>query len=410
MDTFWILRVGEEKVWRKIVRRSAVATEPSVISINVCRAPSIRLHDCLHWMASASASSRPLVAAFNMALEEFRLMETPEQWTEARNPASSAARVLCALADEQVAAGATDAFGVWVLEDYSDPRSSWRLRWKIDYSCGAAAAVVEVLPDGIDGGEEILLQLGSEEVMYNRGRRAPGEALPDDLVEEILLRLPAPSIGRCRAVCKAWLSRTSRPQMLGGGGFPRRVPDFLRAHAAHSCPATVTAAATVETRSRTTTPRGRSCTTVRIRRLGCKCSGAVASLVVSFVSASEQGRSMTAAIGFWDGILCAAHILFAPRRGVERYVLCNPLTEACTIVPAPATDGFLVGGYAHPTTSRFHIMHANFFTMMETFWILRLGENSVWREVRRPTLAILHAPLVRLHGCLQWLASSASSA
>uniref|UniRef100_A0A0D9Z7T9 F-box domain-containing protein n=1 Tax=Oryza glumipatula TaxID=40148 RepID=A0A0D9Z7T9_9ORYZ len=106
------------------------------------------------------------------------------------------------------------------------------------------------------------------------GRRAPGEALPDDLVEEILLRLPAPSIGRCRAVCKAWLSRTSQP-------------DFLRAHAARSCPATVTAAATVETRSRTTTPRGRSCTTIRIRRLGRKCSGAVASLAVSFVSASE---------------------------------------------------------------------------------------------------------------------------
>nr|AAG46119.1 hypothetical protein [Oryza sativa Japonica Group] len=235
-----------------------------------------------------------------------------------------------------------------------------------------------------------------------RGRRAPGEALPDDLVEEILLRLPAPSIGRCRAVCKAWLSRTSQP-------------DFLRAHAARSCTATVTAAATVETR--TTAPRGRSCTTVCVRQLGRKCSGAVASLAVSFVSASEPGRSMTVVIGFWDGILCAAHILFGPGRGVERYVLCNPLTEACTIVPAPSTDGFLVGGYAHPTTSRFHIMHANFFTTMETFWILRLGENSVWREVRRPALAtmrvcikFLHAPPVRLHGCLHWLASSASSA
>uniref|UniRef100_A0A0D9Z7U3 F-box domain-containing protein n=1 Tax=Oryza glumipatula TaxID=40148 RepID=A0A0D9Z7U3_9ORYZ len=237
-----------------------------------------------------------------------------------------------------------------------------------------------------------------------RGRRAPAEALPNDLVEEILLRLPAPSIGRCRAVCKAWLSRTSQP-------------DFLRAHAAaRSCTATVTATATVETR--TTTPRGRSCATVRIRQLGRKCSGAVAaSLAMSFVSASEPVRSITAVIGFWDGIQCAAHILFGPGRGVERYVLCNPLTEACTIVPAPATDGFLVGGYTHPTTSRFHIMHANFFTTMETFWILRLGENSAWREVRRPALAttrvcikFLCAPPVRLHGCLHWLASSASSA
>uniref|UniRef100_A0A0D9Z7U0 Uncharacterized protein n=1 Tax=Oryza glumipatula TaxID=40148 RepID=A0A0D9Z7U0_9ORYZ len=77
--------------------------------------------------------------------------------------------------------------GVWVLEDYSDPRSSWRLRWKIDYSCGAAgvlggpdAAVVEVLPDGIDGGEEILLQLGCEEVVYVQ-RSARGVAQPQDI-------------------------------------------------------------------------------------------------------------------------------------------------------------------------------------------------------------------------------------
>uniref|UniRef100_A0A0D3FIV6 Uncharacterized protein n=1 Tax=Oryza barthii TaxID=65489 RepID=A0A0D3FIV6_9ORYZ len=67
MDTFRILRVGEERVWREIVRRPAVATEPS-----------------------ASASSRPLVAAFNMAREEFRLMETPVHRAAACRPASSA--------------------------------------------------------------------------------------------------------------------------------------------------------------------------------------------------------------------------------------------------------------------------------------------------------------------------------
>lgn len=103
---------------------------------------------------------------------------------------------LCALADEPGA----NALGMWVLDDYSDP-TSWRLQRKIDYyySCGAGGAgaaldddphaaaaqtfrarfstadVVEVLPNGVDDddeGEEILLQLGDEEVVYNVGRAA----------------------------------------------------------------------------------------------------------------------------------------------------------------------------------------------------------------------------------------------
>ncbi|EAY90155.1 hypothetical protein OsI_11720 [Oryza sativa Indica Group] len=43
---------------------------------------------------------------------------------------------------------------------------------------------------------------------------ATAGALPDDLLDEILLRLPARSILRCRAVCKAWRSRTSHPYFL----------------------------------------------------------------------------------------------------------------------------------------------------------------------------------------------------
>ena len=40
--------------------------------------------------------------------------------------------------------------------------------------------MVEVLPDGIDGGEEILLQLGCEEVVYVQ-RSARGVAQPQDI-------------------------------------------------------------------------------------------------------------------------------------------------------------------------------------------------------------------------------------
>ncbi|BAS84336.1 Os03g0367501 [Oryza sativa Japonica Group] len=95
-----------------------------------------------------------------MAREEFRLMETPEQWAAACRPTSSAARVVrrihCTSPDiaASCAPSPTSSWrpapptrsGVWVLEDYSDPRSSWRLRWKIDYSCGAAGVLGG--PDG----------------------------------------------------------------------------------------------------------------------------------------------------------------------------------------------------------------------------------------------------------------------
>uniref|UniRef100_A0A0E0GMS5 Uncharacterized protein n=1 Tax=Oryza nivara TaxID=4536 RepID=A0A0E0GMS5_ORYNI len=94
---------------------------------------------------------------------------------------------LCALADEQLAAGAADAFGGVGARGLLRPKKQLAAPWKIDYSCGAAgvlggpdAAVVEVLPDGIDGGEEILLQLGCEEVVYVQ-RSARGVAQPQDI-------------------------------------------------------------------------------------------------------------------------------------------------------------------------------------------------------------------------------------
>uniref|UniRef100_A0A0E0GMS4 Uncharacterized protein n=1 Tax=Oryza nivara TaxID=4536 RepID=A0A0E0GMS4_ORYNI len=204
METFWILRLGENSVWRE-VRRPALTT--TRVCIKFLRAPLVRLHGCLHWLASSASSAQFLVAVFNMEREKFWLMEAPGgQGVRDGNLSHSHTMMgihithwhgkLCALADEPGA----NALGMWVLDDYSDP-TSWRLQRKIDYyySCGAAgaaldddphaaaaqtfrarfstAAVVEVLPNGVDRnddeeGEEILLQLGDEEVVYNVGRAA----------------------------------------------------------------------------------------------------------------------------------------------------------------------------------------------------------------------------------------------
>ncbi|XP_052149995.1 F-box protein At5g49610-like [Oryza glaberrima] len=241
---------------------------------------------------------------------------------------------------------------------------------------------------------------------------ATAEALPDDLLDEILLRLPARSILRCRAVCKAWRSRTSHPY-------------FLRAHAARS---RIIAAAVVDT---TVIPDGEVCTTISIRSLGDGDgyrSGAAVSSSSSFASVRFDSRPFV--LGSWDGVVCLVPRPTAgfvrPRNPIDRYVLVNPLTKACTSVPPPATRGIVICGYAHPTTSRYHLLHADSFfsydgTARATIQILRVGEkNNVWRKIaRHPAPAgvvesrtyirLGGAPPVSLHGCLHWLVAPSSA-
>ncbi|EAY90154.1 hypothetical protein OsI_11719 [Oryza sativa Indica Group] len=177
---------------------------------------------------------------------------------------------------------------------------------------------------------------------------ATAEALPDDLLDEILLRLPARSILRCRAVCKAWRSRTSQPY-------------FLRAHAARS---RIIAAAVLDT---TVIPDGEVCTTISIRPLGDgdgdSSGAAMSSSSSSFASVRFDSRPFV--LGSWDGVVClvpgATAGVVRPRSHIDRYVLVNPLTKACTSVPPPATRGIVICGYAHPTTSRYHLLHADSF-------------------------------------------------
>uniref|UniRef100_A0A0D9Z7U5 F-box domain-containing protein n=1 Tax=Oryza glumipatula TaxID=40148 RepID=A0A0D9Z7U5_9ORYZ len=383
-----------------------------------------------------------------MEREEFRLMDAPEQWARHANPLdiksvqiARRSGKLCAFVNEPSAC----ALGMWTLEDYSDP-SSWRLERRIDYSrhgagsrnvartfrnkFSAATTAVEVLPDGVDGAgdgeEEIMFQFFNQfdmrEAVYNVGRGAwrwrrilsPRRVMTHKecmLPREILLRLPARSILRCRAVCKAWRSRTSQPY-------------FLRAHAARS---RIIAAAVVDT---TVIPDGEVCTTISIRPLGDgdgdSSGAAMSSSSSSFASVRFDSRPFV--LGSWDGVVClvpgATAGVVRPRSRIDRYVLVNPLTKACTSVPPPATRGIVICGYAHPTTSRYHLLHADdvypyHHTAAATIRILQVGDNNAWRKIvishptgmeSRSCIRFPGAPPVSLHGCLHWLVASSSSA
>uniref|UniRef100_A0A0D9Z7U6 F-box domain-containing protein n=1 Tax=Oryza glumipatula TaxID=40148 RepID=A0A0D9Z7U6_9ORYZ len=242
---------------------------------------------------------------------------------------------------------------------------------------------------------------------------ATAGALPDDLLDEILLRLPARSILRCRAVCKAWRSRTSHPY-------------FLRAHAARS---RKIAAAVVYTAAFSL---AQFRTTVSIRPLSDSdgddgdSSGAAdpPRVVSSSSSATMWFVTCPFVLGSWDGVVCLEprpSASFLPKFTMHRQFhhilfLVNPLTKACTTVLAPETRGIVFCGYAHPTTSRYHLLHAddaypyNHTAAAATVRILRVGDdNNAWRRIviRHPAsvesrnyIRFGGAPPVILHGCL----------
>ncbi|KAL6878376.1 hypothetical protein ACP4OV_012546 [Aristida adscensionis] len=162
-------------------------------------------------------------------------------------------------------------------------------------------------------------------------------SLPDDVFLEILLRLPARSIARSRAVCRAWRAATSHPS-FDRALAERRPPAVAKLTPAH-----------------TYTWDGRHYLVQTDPRL------AAPPLATLVHFSPETLRS-------WDGVLCADASSppprttkcgnQAPRERRGECVLFNPLTWACAVVAVPAGGGGrIIGGYTHPATGRFHLLH-----------------------------------------------------
>ncbi|KAF8728811.1 hypothetical protein HU200_018091 [Digitaria exilis] len=245
-----------------------------------------------------------------------------------------------------------------------------------------------------------------------RKRKGP-PSLTDDAVAEILARLPAICIGRFRAVCKAWNALASHPS----------VDRVLAARRP-----TVTAII----KERDTTlwwlddddPRRHRVDAARIDRFRGRWHPDVHRTPPSPLAISLDDDDVaisTEAFRSWDGVLCT-HVL--PRRpddsGNAGYMLWNPPTNACAVVAA-AGHGRIVGGYAHPVTGRFHLLHgtdvavpSDNLAARTTVRILRVGDVTGWREVSLPpslstmTMSGEKDRSVSLHGNLHWLVNPGS--
>ncbi|CAN6294935.1 unnamed protein product [Urochloa humidicola] len=237
-------------------------------------------------------------------------------------------------------------------------------------------------------------------------------SLTDDVIAEILSRLPVRSIGRCRAVCRSWNAIASDPTSL--------VNRVLAA-----CPLTVAAIIKDDGGGRRWLVGYYGCRrpvyAVRIDRFRgawnldadhrkTKPSPRAVALD-DMTIAAESFRS-------WDGVLCARVFPRNQQLTGEYYMLWNPLTDACAVVAAPNAGGRIIGGYAHPVTAHFHLLHSSDVAVpgnrglvtLVTVRLLAVGDGAGWREVPLPKSKTATISMrgekdgsVSLHGNLHWL-------
>ncbi|CAL4931222.1 unnamed protein product [Urochloa decumbens] len=246
-------------------------------------------------------------------------------------------------------------------------------------------------------------------------------SLTDDVIAEILSRLPPHSIGRARAVCRSWNAIASDPTTVVNRALAARPPtvaaiikDAGGGRIANGCRRPVDAVRVDRFRGAWYPGVGKK-TRPSPRALG------LGDMAIS----AESFRS-------WDGVLCARAFPRNPPpqhgAGADEYMLWNPLTNACAVVSAPsaAGQGWIIGGYAHPMTGRFHLLHSSDVAVPgnhglltpTTVRILAVGDGGAgWREVPLPeskttTISMRgeedHAASLR--GNLHWLVQQRGSA
>ncbi|KAK8950383.1 F-box protein [Platanthera guangdongensis] len=188
--------------------------------------------------------------------------------------------------------------------------------------------------------------------------------VPNDVVFDILVRLPARSVGRFRCVSKSWLSITTHSTT------------FVRAHKQRS------------------SPTGQS---LVIERPGCGerfyLASAIAPADITFCKLNVPIESSIRAS--CDGLLC----LWIPAIGKHRIV--NPLTGRSIILPTNTRlhTRFLAFYFNH-STSEYRLLAA---AQNETSMLV-VGQNT-WKHIscRLPAFCD-HSYTADLKGSLHWLA------
>ncbi|KAK8943103.1 F-box/kelch-repeat protein [Platanthera zijinensis] len=202
----------------------------------------------------------------------------------------------------------------------------------------------------------------------------------DIIVSEILLRLPARSLGKFRCVCKSWLSITSNTAFVRSNAQLNRI----------TRPSVILDDLTVPSK-------------ICLDFGDANCESAA----IDFREHQHPTKSIpnhSFAIASCDGLVCLIRITIGPL--IQLFVI-NPLTGQSIAVPV---EDFKLtshpGFYFHRSTSKYRLIRIAEANSMRASEVFVVGESS-WRPIPDSIPAIFHCsnPL-DLNGNIYWLAFS----
>uniref|UniRef100_A0A8I6WXA1 F-box domain-containing protein n=1 Tax=Hordeum vulgare subsp. vulgare TaxID=112509 RepID=A0A8I6WXA1_HORVV len=199
---------------------------------------------------------------------------------------------------------------------------------------------------------------------------AGGLGLCDDVLVEILVRLPSKSVLRCRAVCKRWRRITTDGS-------------FLSAHAAHA------ASCTREMIILPWSHYGPGSLAVKTMRI--PLDPRPRSRPIRFLC-NRTSKGWCRVLYSLDGLL-----VLEPRHGRSRFIICNPMTRQSAslppLVPQPCFNAFACGFYLHSPSNEYRLLchcvqgetdQARRHTE-QSYYILSTGSTLPRRLGRAPT-------------------------
>ncbi|KAK8942494.1 F-box/kelch-repeat protein [Platanthera zijinensis] len=205
--------------------------------------------------------------------------------------------------------------------------------------------------------------------------------IPGDIFSEILLRLPARSLGKFRCVCKSRLSITSNTAFVRSNAQLNRI----------TRPSVI-----VED----LTPPRKIC-------LNFGDANSDQSPIENYQQPTKSIPKHSCAIASCDGLVCLMRITYGSI--IQLYVI-NPLTGQSIALPI---DHFQLvcnpGFYFHRSTSKYRLIRVPDANSMRASEVLVVGESS-WRPIPGNIPAIFHCPNpLNLNGNIYWLAFSRST-
>ncbi|KAK8961527.1 putative F-box protein [Platanthera guangdongensis] len=221
-----------------------------------------------------------------------------------------------------------------------------------------------------------LMMRKKNKMPLEKSERMAGEKIglyiPVDIVSEILLNLPARSLGKFRCVSKSWLSITSNTAFIRANAQRNRITRHSLIIGSKMRPKSICLASAEATISKFS---------IRLREY----------------HLLKRIPEYSYALASCDGLVCLYN-------NIQSYVI-NPLTRQSIALPK---DGVFLtcklGFYFHPSTCKYRLIR--FTDTMHESEVLVVGESS-WRRIPGNLPAFFHCPYpLDLKGNMHWLAHS----